>query len=265
MKDSPLLHKFNKHLFFVIGLLIIIATVGFFLFDKQSPAVNQQPADNQQATEGDQAKENVALNQEDNNQFKPVREISADDHLSGDLAAPVKMIIYDDFECPFCADYYDTIETAKKEFGDKLVIAFRHFPLVNIHVYSMKAAEASECASEQGKFWEMYHKLFADNKAGIMSEVQFKEDAKSLGLDTAKFDQCLFQEKYKNKVTEQMLEARSFNVNGTPTTFINDEIVVGAYPMNDFTGSDGVKTEGLRSIINRQLGGNSSNQIPKTN
>lgn len=254
MKDSPLLHKFNKHLFFIIGLLILLAAIGYFLFGKQAPIANQEQSGNQQAAEADRGKENVKLNtDEESAQFKPVREISADDHLWGNVSAPVKMIVYDDFECPFCANYYDTLEQAKKEFGDKLVIAFRHFPLVNIHVYSMKAAEASECASEQGKFWEMYHKLFADNKAGIMSETQFKEDAKSLGLDGAKFDQCLFQEKYKDKINEQMLEARSFNVNGTPTTFVNGEIVVGAYPMDDFTGSDGIKTEGLRSIINRQL------------
>jgi len=253
MKDSPLLHKFNKHLFFIIGLLILLATVGYFLFGKQTANNNQQQAQTQQAAVGDQAKENVKLNPDESVQFKPVREISADDHLWGEISAPVKIIVYDDFECPFCADYYDTLETAKKEFGNKLVIALRHFPLVNIHVYSMKAAEASECAAEQGKFWEMYHKLFENNKAGILSELQFKEDAKSLELDTAKFDQCLFQEKYKDKVNEQMLEARSFNVNGTPTTFVNGEIVVGAYPMDDFTGSDGAKTEGLRSIINRQL------------
>jgi len=254
MKDSPLLHKLNKHLFFIIGLLILLVAVGYLLFGKQAPSINQEQSGNKQAAEADRGKENVKLNtDEESNQIKPVREISADDHLWGNISAPVKMIVYDDFECPFCANYYDTLEQAKKEFGDKLVIAFRHFPLINIHVYSMQAAEASECASEQGKFWEMYHKLFADNKAGILSGTQFKEDAKSLGLDGVKFDQCLFQEKYKDKINEQMLEARSFNVNGTPTTFINGEIVVGAYPMDDFTGSDGVKTEGLRSIIDRLL------------
>jgi protein-disulfide isomerase len=253
MKDSPLLHKFNKHLFFIIGLLILLAAAGYFLFGKQTPNSSQETTNKEQTAGADQAKENVELNQDGPAEFKPVREISADDHVWGDLSAPVKMIIYDDFECPFCANYYDTLEQAKKEFGDKLVIAFRHFPLVNIHVYSMKAAEASECASEQGKFWEMYHKLFENNKTGTLSELQFKEDARSIGLDEAKFDQCLFQGKYKDKVEAQMLEARSFNVNGTPTTFINGEITVGAYPLDDFTGPDGIKTEGLRSIIEKQL------------
>ncbi len=247
MKDGNLLHRFNKNLLFYLLLAAVLVAIGFTLFGHRE-IKTAAPAEKQGT-----AKDNVDVGKSDQAQVAPVRAIGADDHLWGPADAPVKMIIYDDFECPFCAKFYQTTEQAKKEFGDKVVVALRHYPLTSIHVYSMQAAIASECAAEQGKFWEMYNKLFADNLAGNLNETQFKADAKMLGLDTVKFDQCLFQEKYKDKITGEMLEAKSFNVNGTPTSFINGEIVPGAYPFEDFTGPDGVKTEGIKSIINRHL------------
>lgn len=181
-----------------------------------------------------------------------LRPIDDSDHVWGDKNAPVQLIVYSDFECPFCAQFTDTLKEVEKEFAGKVAIAFRHFPLA-IHPEAMPAALASECASEQGKFWEMHDKLFADNKAGDFNTEQFKKDAADLGLDAARFNQCLDTEKYKDKILGQMLEGRNLSITGTPTIFINGEVLPGAYPFEDFKGSDGQMTKGVKSTIEKYL------------
>jgi protein-disulfide isomerase len=246
--------------FLPIIVVILLVGAGWFYYSGQKnrqTGLPDQTAKQQEETakpqESDSVKENIEVPKETADSLSPVRAIDDSDHLAGDKNAPVKLIVYSDFECPFCGKYFDTLEQVKNEFGDKVAIAFRHFPLLNLHVYAMQAAIASECAAEQDKFWPMHDRLFADNKENKINEAQFKEDAKTIGLDQAKFNQCLATEKYKDKVTAQMIEAKNFNVNGTPTTFVNDRIVVGAYPFEDFTATDGVKTEGMKSIISKAL------------
>lgn len=256
IKDNFILRKFNKKLLFIGGLLILLILLAVALrnvpADKDKSAGQESDTENQ--IETDKAGgENVEIPENASNRVLPVREADQNDHLWGDAGAPVKMIVYDDFECPFCAGFYDTVEQVKKEFGGKVAVVFRHYPLITIHAYSLKAAEASECAAEQDKFWGMYQKLFAANKAGNLNEATIRQAAKDLNLDAVKFEQCLAGEKYKDKILSQMLEAKNFNVNGAPTTFINGEIVVGATPFEDFTAQDGVKTEGMKSLILRAL------------
>lgn len=245
----------------VVLALVLVTALGLWIAQKQIPPVtpaDQVATSTSEQDQLDQVREaelqkTGSFDESKLGKVLPVRPADDKDHVWGSLSAKAVMIIYDDFECPFCADYYDTIEQAKAEFGDQLAVVFRHNPLLNIHAYALKAAIASECAAEQGKFWEMYRKLFADNKAGRMYDKQFKDDAKAIGLDQAKFNQCLDTDKYKDKVINEMIEAKTFNVNGTPTTFINGEIVVGANPYEDLTASDGRKIEGLKNIISRQL------------
>ncbi|MEK7097672.1 MAG: thioredoxin domain-containing protein [Patescibacteria group bacterium] len=190
--------------------------------------------------------------QQEQKQAQNLSPISKNDHLIGDLNAPVQMIIYSDFECPYCARFVDTIEKVKAEFGDKIAITFRHFPLA-FHKDAMPAAIASECAAEQGKFWEMHDKLFEDNEDKKFSIAEFKNDAKELGLDQAKFNQCLETDKYKEKVQKQMLEGKSVGVTGTPTTFVNGEFVIGAIPFEDYKDSEGRQQSGMKKIIERKL------------
>ncbi|OGF24395.1 hypothetical protein A3H09_01320 [Candidatus Falkowbacteria bacterium RIFCSPLOWO2_12_FULL_45_13] len=181
-----------------------------------------------------------------------LKSIEAADHTLGDISAPVKMIVYSDFECPFCADFAKTMKQVEENFKYNAVIAFRHYLLAG-HPQALPAAMASECAAEQGKFWEMHDKLFADNAAGRMSLEQFKTDAADLGLDTAKFNQCLDSEKFKDKVIEQKSGGDKAGVTGTPTTFVNGNIYPGAYPFEDFTGSDGKPDKGMKSVISDLL------------
>src|SRR3989338_6919610 len=145
------------------------------------------------------------------------------DHILGDANAPVKIIVYSDFECPFCAKYAGTIKQVEEKFKDKVAISFRHYPLPG-HPQAELAAQASECAAEQGKFWQMHDKLFADNLAGRLSPEQYKTDAAELGLDEAQFNQCLDSEKYKNRVAEDKAEGKRIGVTGTPTSFVNGAI-----------------------------------------
>jgi len=181
-----------------------------------------------------------------------LKPISAADHVKGEASAPLQMIVYSDFECQFCADYAKTMKQVESEFAGKVLIAFRHYPLAG-HPQARKAAEASECAGAQGKFWEMHDKLFVDNIAGNMSEEQFKKDAADLGLDQAKFNQCLDSAQYQSVVTGDLESGKTAGVTGTPTSFINGKIYPGAYPFEDFMSSTGQPEKGLKSIISELL------------
>jgi protein-disulfide isomerase len=247
LKDKLLKNKF----FFLLILLLAISLAGCSLASKKavSPTAEQE----QQAS-ADSLKEanKEALIAGEKAIIKPVRAIDSTDHIKGDIKAPVQIIIYSDFECPFCAGFKDTIDQVLKNFSEKVVIAFRQYPLRS-HPLAVPAALASECAAEQGKFWEMHDKLFADNKAGKLSDEQFNTDATDIKLDMVKFKKCYDTQKYLNKIQAQMIEAINFGVIGTPGVFVNGEPLPGAYPYEDFKGSDGQTHEGLKKIIERHL------------
>lgn len=181
-----------------------------------------------------------------------LRPIDSTDQVWGEIGASVKMIVYSDFECPFCAQFAATMKQIETEFFGKIAIAFRHYPLAG-HPEAEKAAEASECAAEQGKFWEMHDKLFADNIAGRMSAEQFKKDAADLSLNQEQFNQCLDSGKYRDKISRQKSEGDKAGVTGTPTSFLNGIIYPGAYPFEDFIASDGQPEKGMKSIISGLL------------
>lgn len=193
------------------------------------------------------------INEAQNQAARTVNPINQDDHVWGNPKATVQLIIYSDFQCPACLLYNDTIEQVKKEFKNDILVAYRHYPL-RMHEQAIPAALASECASEQGKFWEMHDLLFANNQAQRMSIEQYEQDAADLGLDRVKFNQCLETEKYKDKVTAQMLGGKNYGVTGTPASFLNGRVLPGAYPFEDFTDSQGINRKGLKSEILKELG-----------
>jgi len=108
---------------------------------------------------------------------------------------------------------------------------YRHFPL-SFHANAKKAAEASECAGEQGKFWEIHDKIY-ENRTQLDID-SLKGYAKELGLNTSNFDKCLDDGKYAQKVADDMAESTQYGVNGTPATFINGELISGAQPYENF-------------------------------
>lgn len=160
-------------------------------------------------------------------------EITKDNHIRGDFSAPITLVEFSDFECPFCARHYPTLTKIFDDYKGKVRLVYKHFPL-SIHPNSQKAAEASECADEQGKFWEYHDKLFENLAASGYSVANFKQWAKDLGLNSGKFDECLDSGKFAQKVKDNFQEGSGKGVNGTPATFINGQLVSGALPYESF-------------------------------
>lgn len=144
--------------------------------------------------------------------------------------------LFDDFECPFCLRHTATIDQMRKEYGNKIDLIFKHFPLA-FHSNAQKAAEAYECAKEQKKGWEMYDKIFEANAEKNMSVDTWKSTAKQLGLNTSQFNDCLDADKYSDKIKQDTAEARQRGVEGVPSTFINGEIIKGAAPYDSIKES----------------------------
>lgn len=158
--------------------------------------------------------------------------ITKDDHVRGDFNAPITLVEFSDFECPFCAKHAPTIAKILADYPGKVRLVYKYFPL-SFHPNSQKAAESAECAGEQGKFWEMHDKLFAEQPNGFSTD-KFKQWAKELGLDTTKFNSCVDSDKYAAKIKSDMDEGSAKGVNGTPATFVNGTLVSGAVPYTTF-------------------------------
>lgn len=176
---------------------------------------------------------------------QPVGPVDVDmGHLPvlGNKDAKVEIVEFSDFQCPFCKSLFDdTLSQIKSEYVDtgKVKFAYRQFPLTSIHPNAQGAAEASECANEQGKFWEYHDTLFtnqADWESLTSTDIQNKyvEYAGNLGLDTNKFSSCIISNKYADKVKEDLDEGTKIGVDGTPATFINGIRISGAVPFADF-------------------------------
>ncbi|MEK7159000.1 MAG: DsbA family protein [Patescibacteria group bacterium] len=159
-------------------------------------------------------------------------EITKSDHVRGNFNAPITLVEYSDFECPFCEKIYPTFKKLLSDYPDQVRLVYKHFPL-GFHPNAQKAAEASECADEQGKFWE-YHDTLFDNQANGFSLTNFKQWAEDLKLNTKKFNNCLDSGKYTEKVQADETDGQSRGVNGTPATFVNGQLVSGAVPYESF-------------------------------
>src|SRR5688572_3400679 len=143
----------------------------------------------------------------------------------GPAAAPVTIVEFADFECPLCGGFYPTLKLIEKNYADKVRLVYRQFPLTNMHPNAQKAAEASLCANEQGRFWEYYDALFSDQSR--LSVPALKQTAQTLGLNSAAFNTCLDSGKHAATIQKDRDEARKIGVSGTPTVFINGRLLGG--------------------------------------
>jgi protein-disulfide isomerase len=155
------------------------------------------------------------------------------DHIWGSSNAKVTLIEYSDFECPFCARHKETMDAIKETYPNDVRIVYRHFPL-SFHAQAQKAAEASECAADQNKFWEMHAQIFELNESNQMSVANFKQAATNIGLNRGQFDPCLDSSIKSARVAEDLAQGAAAGVQGTPATFINGELVSGALPLEQF-------------------------------
>ena len=241
----------------VVGLIIIVGVAAFF-----AGSYTASLSSNQLTQEDlDQAMAKLELkllqNRLPTEQAMPPVKISADDDpIIGDPNAPITIIEFSDFQCPFCARFHvQTLPSIYEEYIEqgKVKLVFRDFPIQNIHPNALPAAVAAECANEQGKFKDMHDILFETqsqwNKIETVAALSlFSQYASDMQMDQEKFESCIASGKYIEEIRKDLEDGRDYGVSGTPGFFVgNDEIgyveLKGAQPFESF-----------KKIIDAQLG-----------
>jgi protein-disulfide isomerase len=151
------------------------------------------------------------------NQLKPP--VGANDHVQGPGKAPVTIVEYGDYECPYCGQAYPVTKALQERLGDQLRFVFRNFPLAEAHPHAEHAAEAAEAAAAQGKFWEMHDLLYQNQDA--LEDEDLVRYAQTLNLDVPRFVKDMEEHRYADRVREDFRSGARSGVNGTPTFFIN--------------------------------------------
>lgn len=164
----------------------------------------------------------------------------------GPVDAPVTLVEFSDFECPYCARLNPVLEQVVETYGDRVRLEFRHYPIRQIHSQAQKAAEAAMCADEQEKFWPMHDAMFAD-QAGLAVPA-LKEKAAAIGLDAEAFAACLDSGRHADAVEEDLRAGTEAGVTGTPTLFVNGRSMGGGV----------VPFERLAQVIEQELARSSS-------
>lgn len=135
--------------------------------------------------------------------------------------------VFTDFECSMCSRYNEVLAQTLTDYGDKIKITLRHFPLTRVHRNALAAAEAYECAKEQGKGWEMYDQILASVARYNMEVETWRKIAVGLNLNSEQFNACLVSNKYSAVIEKDQLIGRSKGVRGTPATVINNKLILG--------------------------------------
>lgn len=185
-----------KVVFGIIGVVVVIALIVFFILSREAPVPGLEGY--------------------------PVQ---------GSMDAPVTMVVFGDFRCPYTRQYYqESYKALQAEYGDQLVYSFRPVPTQG-HARNGEAIEAAYCAGDQNKFWEYHDKLFETQD---VSDFALKGYAQQLGLDTAQFNACVDSRKYQDQVAEDYRTAKSFGISVTPTSYINGIRTNGVYPLQEY-------------------------------
>jgi len=170
---------------------------------------------------------------------QPTSEVAiGDDPRKGPENAPVQIVEFADFQCPYCQKVYPVVRKLQEDFGGKVALVFKDFPLVN-HASAEKAAEAARCAGVQGKYWEFHNSLFETKQ---LDSAQLKEQARTLKLDATQFDQCLDSGVQASLVQKDVAEGQRLGLSGTPSFFVNGHYFSGA-----------VVYEKLREAVEQEL------------
>lgn len=162
------------------------------------------------------------------------------DHIQGRTSAPVTLIEYGDYECPYCGQAYPIIKEVQKQLGNKLRFVFRNFPLTEIHPHAQHAAEAAEAAAVQNRFWEMHDYIYEHQQA--LDDKHLGKYADNLGLNLAKFNNEMSSHVHAGRIREDFLSGIHSGVNGTPTFYINGIRYNDSWDLETLL-------EGLRSAI----------------
>jgi protein-disulfide isomerase len=159
--------------------------------------------------------------------------IAATGPSRGPADAPVTIVMFTDFQCPYCARVRTTLDQVQQRYGDKVRLVVRHFPLTQMHPQAQKAAEASLCANDQGKFWPLYDAMFINQKALAVDALKAK--AAELSLDPAAFTACLDGGTHAATVQADLREGMAAGVAGTPAMFVNGRFISGSVPLDQIT------------------------------
>jgi len=161
--------------------------------------------------------------------FKPIRfDVNAPGRPTrGPASAPVVLVVFSDFECPYCRDFSMTLSDIIDQFGDKVRLVFRQYPLTRIHPDAQKAAEASLCAAAQNRFWEMHDLLFANQDK--LQEEDIKSRAKDLNLNADAFNSCLTAKRVATLIREDIRAGSAAGADGTPTLYVNGRYLGGSH------------------------------------
>jgi protein-disulfide isomerase len=141
------------------------------------------------------------------------------DHIQGPADAPIKLVEYGDYECPYCGEAYPVVKAIQRRLGKRLCFAFRNFPLANSHPHAEHAAEAAESAGGQGRFWEMHDLLYVNQ--GALEDDDLARYASDLGLDARRLIGEVQSEAHAPRIKEDFRSGARNGVNGTPSFFIN--------------------------------------------
>jgi protein-disulfide isomerase/rhodanese-related sulfurtransferase/uncharacterized membrane protein len=161
------------------------------------------------------------------------RLIRPDNHVTGNLHAALSLVEFGDFQCPVCGPEEKVLQKIRKRYAHQVRFVFRQFPLIRIHPFAWRAAQASECAAEQGKFWEAVDKIYS--RQSDLSEEGLHRDAAEIGLDQAKFGQCMQREPAAQRVRQDLEDGKALGVTATPTFFIGHQALAGAPNVEEFS------------------------------
>jgi len=167
-------------------------------------------------------------------------DLRPDDPVRGNPRAPVTIVLFSDFQCPFCARVGPTLDEVQRTYGDRVRIVWKHEPLP-FHPNALPAAKAAEAAREQGKFWQMHDRLFASQRE--LSPDSYDRLAREIGLDLHRFQEASRSDKARSRIEEDQRLAARIGAQATPTMFVNGEKVEGAVPFAM-----------LKAVIDRKLG-----------
>ena len=167
---------------------------------------------------------------------------SSRDHIQGPQKAPITLLEYGDYECPYCGKAFTIVKLVQNLLGNNLRFVFRNFPLTQIHLHAQHAAEAAECAGAQNRFWEMHDILYEHQQA--LEDEDLESYAELLKLDIPKFQSDLYNHFFADRVREDFLSGIRSGVNGTPTFYINGRRYNDSWDVETLTTS-------LRSVIKK--------------
>lgn len=166
-----------------------------------------------------------------------INTISPSDWVKGGEGARVTLVEYSDFQCPACGAYYPLLKQLRDEFGDKIIFAYRHFPLYQIHANAGVAARAAEAAGKQGKFWEMHDVIFETQELWSLEHDAreiFLRYAESLGMDMEQFKKDIDSDEVKAEVQSDLESGIRSRVNSTPTFFLSGEKIANPRNYDEF-------------------------------